>query len=169
MPITDLVRVYVPATVPMLATLRADGHLGTGPLVAHAVTPSLREWYAEGDQEELEYVAFTRAAQDALRLLRHDPSAPRRRVVISADVPAGALIREEVELGSSTVRLPKPVSLQGSKDLALRQTRPSTPSPSAWRRSAAAALNRLPQAVRSRRSIHSPVPAGSRFSHPGIR
>jgi hypothetical protein len=110
-PITDLVRVYVPATVPLLATLRADGHLGAGPLVAHAVTPSLREWYAEGDQEELEYVAFTRAAQDALRLLRHDASAPRRRVVVSADVPAGELIREEVELGSSTVRLPKPLSL----------------------------------------------------------
>ena len=107
MPITDLVRVYVPATVPMLATLRADGQLGTGPLVAHAVTPSLREWYAEGDQEELEYVAFTRAAQDALRLLRHDPSAPRRRVVVSADVPSSALVREEVELGSSTVRLPQ--------------------------------------------------------------
>jgi len=31
-------------------------------LVAHAVTPALREWYAEGDEEELEYVAFTRAA-----------------------------------------------------------------------------------------------------------
>jgi hypothetical protein len=110
-PITDLVRVYVPATVPMLARLRADGHLGTGPLVAHAVTPALREWYAEGDEEELEYVAFTRAAQGALQLLRHDPSAPRRRVVVSADVPSSALVREEVELGSSTVRLPKPVSL----------------------------------------------------------
>ena len=112
MPTTDLVRVYVPATVPMLATLRADGHLGAGPIVAHAVTPSLREWYAEGDQEELEYVAFTRAAQDALRLLRHDPSAPRRRVVVSADVPADALVREEVELGSSTVRLPAAISLR---------------------------------------------------------
>jgi hypothetical protein len=110
-PITELVRVYVPATVPMLATLRASGRLGDGSLVAHAVTPSLREWYAEGDEEELEYVAFTRAAQGALQLLRHDPKAPRRRVVVSADVPAGAVKREEVELGSSTVRLPEPVAL----------------------------------------------------------
>ena len=112
MPITDLVRVYVPATVPMLAEMRASGQLGAGPTVAHAVTPALREWYAEGDEEELEYVAFTRAAQAALQLLRHDPSAPRRRVVVSADVASTALVREDVELGSSTVRLPQPVSLK---------------------------------------------------------
>ncbi|MEV6598171.1 hypothetical protein AB0M36_15005 [Actinoplanes sp. NPDC051346] len=111
-PITDLVRVYVPATVPMLAALRDSGRLGDGPVVAHAVTPALREWYAEGDEEELEYVAFTRAAQAALQLLRHEPEAPRRRVVVSADVPAAGLIREDVELGSSTVRLPHPVSVK---------------------------------------------------------
>jgi hypothetical protein len=110
-PITDLVRVYLPATVPMITALRASGQLGEGALVAHAVTPSLREWYAEGDEEELEYVAFTRAAQGALQLLRHDPQAPRRRVVVSADVPSTALLREDVELGSSTVRLPQPVTL----------------------------------------------------------
>jgi hypothetical protein len=110
-PITELVRVYVPATVPMLATLRASGSLGPGSLVAHAVTPSLREWYAEGDEEELEYVAFTRAAQAALQLLRYDPAAPRRRVVVSADVPAGSVKREEVELGSSTVHLSGPLAL----------------------------------------------------------
>jgi hypothetical protein len=110
-PITELVRVYVPATVPMLAELRAAGSLGTGPTTAHAVTPALREWYAEGDEEELEYVAFTRAAQAALRLLRRDPAAPRRRVVVSADVVSAALKPEDVELGSSTVRLPQPVAL----------------------------------------------------------
>ncbi|GAB1645211.1 DUF6912 family protein [Krasilnikovia sp. MM14-A1259] len=111
MPKTELVRVYVPATVPLLAALRASGRLGDEPTVAHAVTPALREWYAEGDEEELEYVAFTRAAQSALRLLRHDPQAPRRRVVVSADVPSSALVREDAELGSSQVRLPQPVSL----------------------------------------------------------
>jgi hypothetical protein len=107
----ELIRVYVPATVPMLAALRTSGHLGDGPVGAHAVTPALREWYAEGDEEELEYVAFTRAAQGALRLLRHDTSAPRRRVVVSADVPSSALLREEVELGSSAVRLPQAICL----------------------------------------------------------
>ena len=112
MAIIELVRVYVPATLPMLAALRASGQLGVGPTVAHAVTPALREWYAEGDEEELEYVAFTRAAQAALQLLRHDPSAPRRRVVVSAGVASDALIREDVDLGSSTVRLPQPVALK---------------------------------------------------------
>ncbi|WP_433833764.1 DUF6912 family protein [Actinoplanes sp. CA-015351] len=109
---TDLVRVYVPATVPMLAALKAAGRLGEATTAAHAVTPALREWYAEGDEEELEYVAFTRAAQDALRLLRQDSSAPHRRVVVSADVPATALVREDTELGSSTVRLPQPITLK---------------------------------------------------------
>ena len=112
MPITDLVRVYLPATLPMLAGLKAAGRLGDGGSVAHAVTPALREWYAEGDEEELEYVAFTRAAQASLQLLRQDPDAPRRRVVVSDDVPATALAREGGELGSSTVGLPQPVSLK---------------------------------------------------------
>jgi hypothetical protein len=112
----NIIRVYLPATLPLLAVLRDKGELPPvgpdgEPVQGHAVTPTLREWYAEGDEEELEYVAFTRAAQSALRLLRHDPSAPRRRVVVSADVPAAALIREEVELGSSEVRLQRPVSV----------------------------------------------------------
>jgi hypothetical protein len=87
----------------MLASLKETGGLEP-PSEAHAVTPGLREWYAEGDEEELEYVAFNRAAQGALRLLRHDPKAPRRRVVISIDVPTHATRRrEEQDLGSSLV------------------------------------------------------------------
>ena len=31
--------------------------------------------------------------------------------MVSADVPATSLVREDVELGSSTVRLPQPLSL----------------------------------------------------------
>jgi hypothetical protein len=103
--------VYVPATLPLLATLRKQRELSPAPMFAHAVTPALREWYAEGDEEELEYVAFTRAAQGALRLLRYDPAAPRRRVVISADVPASEVQRDDPELGSSVVRLTEPVPL----------------------------------------------------------
>lgn len=105
----ELVRVYLPATLPMLAMLRKQGTLAMGE--AHAVTPMLREWYAEGDEEELEYVAFTRAAQDALRLLHDDPGAPRRRVVISADLPPGLVQRTAVELGSSTVRVDGPLAV----------------------------------------------------------
>jgi hypothetical protein len=101
--VTDHVRVYLPATLPMLAMLKERGELKP-PSEAHAVTPELREWYAEGDEEELEYVAFTRAAQGALRLLRHDPQAPRRRVVVSVDLPPHAIRRRgEQELGSSLI------------------------------------------------------------------
>ncbi|MEV0002295.1 hypothetical protein AB0H28_08425 [Micromonospora sp. NPDC050980] len=102
----EVVRVYLPGTVPMLARLRDEGLTVEA---AHAVTPELREWYAEGDEEELEYVAFTRAAQDALLLLRADPNAPRRRVVVSADLPAGAVGRGDGELGSSVIRPVGPV------------------------------------------------------------
>jgi hypothetical protein len=105
------IRVYVPATVSLLARLYKQGQLGPAPLAAHAVTPALREWYAEGDDEELEYVAFTRAAQGALQLLRRDLDAPRRRVVVSADVPASDVLRDDPELGSSVVRLATPILL----------------------------------------------------------
>jgi len=96
------VRVYLPATLPALAALRDKGELPP-PGEAHAVTPDLREWYAEGDEEELEYVAFTRAAQGALRLLRADAAAPRRRVVVSVDLPPSAVRPGARELGSSLV------------------------------------------------------------------
>jgi hypothetical protein len=103
------IRVYVPASVPMLSSLRKQGVLPA--TAAHSVTPALREWYAEGDEDELEYVAFTRAAQGALRLIRDDPSAPPRRVVVSADLPAAAIQWADHELGSSNVRLAGPVPL----------------------------------------------------------
>src|ERR1041384_6199769 len=103
-------RVYVPATMAQPGVLRERGEL-PAPVEVHAVTPTLREWYAEGDEEELEYVAFTRAAQAALQLLRTDPAAPRRRVVISADVPDRPMKGVEVELGSSRVRVPSPLPL----------------------------------------------------------
>ncbi len=107
-----MTRIYIPATLIMLRPLRDRLALTTAAgagLSAHAVTPMLREWYAEGDEEELEYVAFTRAAQNALQLLHADATAPRRRVVVSADVPPGQLIAEQTELGSSQVRLTGPL------------------------------------------------------------
>ena len=108
---TNLVRVYVPATVPLVASLQGGPELKLPAASAHAVTPALREWYTEGDQEELEYLAFTRAAQEALRLLHDDPAAPRRRVVVSADVAPQAVHAESQELGTSAVRLSMPVTL----------------------------------------------------------
>jgi hypothetical protein len=79
-------RVYLPTTLVGLARAHADGVL-TGPRPAHAVTAAVREWYVEGDQEELEYVALIEAAERSLRELALDPDLPRRRVVMAADVP----------------------------------------------------------------------------------
>lgn len=78
---------YLPATLPALARLLRTGEIGPAPVRGFAVTPTLREWYASGDLEELEYVAMTHAARASLRMLADDDAAPRRRVVLAADVP----------------------------------------------------------------------------------
>ncbi|TDC54670.1 hypothetical protein E1281_15900 [Actinomadura sp. KC345] len=80
-------RVYLPSTLTLLAGVHAAKEIGPAPLSAHAVTPALREWYAGGDLEELEYAALSAAARASLRLLAADPAAPRRRVVIAAEMP----------------------------------------------------------------------------------
>ncbi|WP_326780517.1 hypothetical protein OG481_10735 [Streptomyces longwoodensis] len=87
-------RVYVPLTLPGLAEAHKTGQLGSGPLVAYAVTPGLREWYLSDDIEELEYAALSRAALASLRLLAADAGAPRRRVVVAVDVPDGAAVSD---------------------------------------------------------------------------
>jgi hypothetical protein len=104
------VRVYLPATVGTLATLRSAGEVGPAPLTAFAVTPALREWYAEGDEEELEYAAFSDAARASLRLLDVDPLSARRRVVLSADVEDGA-VTPQPDLDRAVVRLGATVPL----------------------------------------------------------
>ncbi|MGC2003615.1 DUF6912 family protein, partial [Trebonia sp.] len=71
-------RVYLPSTLPALADLLAKGEAGPPPVRAFAVTPALREAYAIGDDEELEYVAMLEAARQSLRLLADDPGAPQR-------------------------------------------------------------------------------------------
>jgi len=80
-------RVYLPTTLTALAAALPTGVIGLAPVRGFAVTPALREWYASGDLEELEYVAMAHAARASLRLLADDPQAPRRRVVLAADVP----------------------------------------------------------------------------------
>jgi len=85
------VRVYLPATFTVLRTLLDTGQVGEPPIPGYAVTGDLREWYAEGDQEELEYVATTLAARASLRLLDADQDAVRRRVVVVAEVPDTAV------------------------------------------------------------------------------
>jgi hypothetical protein len=104
------VRVYLPVTVGALGGVRSTGEIGPAPVTAFAVTPTLREWYAEGDEEELEYAAFSDAARASLRLLDVDPLSPSRRVVLSADVPDG-VVTVQPDLDRAVVRLAQPVPL----------------------------------------------------------
>ncbi len=84
-----MIRVYLPTTPAGLAAAHLAGGFEAGH-AAHAVTPHLREWYATADLDELEYAAFTDAAEGSLWLLGSGGLAPdgagRRRVVVSADV-----------------------------------------------------------------------------------
>jgi len=95
------VRVYIPATVPMLRALNAKGEVAAVGDTAFALTPALRESYATGTAEELEYAAMTEAARASLRLLSgelaDDPdNTLPRRAVISADVE-GATLRPDLD------------------------------------------------------------------------
>jgi hypothetical protein len=101
------VRVYLPATVPLLRDwIAADAATALG--TAFAVTPSLREWYREGDAEELEHAASSLAAVAALDLLAADPSAPPRRVVLAVEVADGECIPEPDERGALRLRAAVP-------------------------------------------------------------
>lgn len=102
-------RVYLPTT---LAGLRAALEAGSIDAASgFAVTPALREWYVEGDLEELEYAATTAAARASLGLLAaRDGSAPRR-VVLAVDLADDA-VQPAPELDRAAVRLSAPVPWQ---------------------------------------------------------
>ena len=121
-----MTRVYVPTTLAGLAraqehgallTIESDG--GASAVPAHAVTGAVREWYLEGNLEELEYSALIDAAEASLRLLAQEPQAPRRRVVVALDVPDD-LVRPGGEHRSSgrvtgPVKLSTVVSVHGDE------------------------------------------------------
>jgi hypothetical protein len=98
------VRVYVPATLAMLQQLVADRSLRAVNGTAFAVTPTLRESYAQGDDDELAEVALRDAALASLRLLAGDGTSglPPRRAVVVADV-ADATARPDLD--DAVVRL----------------------------------------------------------------
>jgi hypothetical protein len=84
------VRVYLPATLPLLRGFLDERQVGPVGAPVFAVTPMLREMHL-GDSEELEYLAQVHAARACLRLLREDPQAPSRRVVLALEAPPDAL------------------------------------------------------------------------------
>lgn len=96
-------RVYLGVTMGELAKMTADGGFGPAPLAVHAVTPALREWFADGDQEELEYAATMDAARTCLAKLAEAHDEPPRRVVVAADV-ADRAVRQDNGGGRSSAQ-----------------------------------------------------------------
>jgi hypothetical protein len=105
-------RIYIPATLSMLQQLVADGSLRPVSGTAFAVTPKLREAYAEGDDDELGEVALREAALASLRLLAgaaedSGDDLPPRRAVLVADVGDVTL---RPDLDDAVVRVGGPVT-----------------------------------------------------------
>lgn len=110
-------RVYIPATLAMLARLVADGSLPAVSGTAFAVTPALRESYAHGDDDELAEVALAEAALASLRLLGSeaeraaedaDAALPIRRAVLVAEAEDATA---RPDLDAAVVRLAGPVKI----------------------------------------------------------
>ena len=105
-------RVYVPTTVAGLQKMLADEALQPLSGTAFALTPTLRESYTSGDDEELEYVAMSEAARASLRLLATelaaDPGAPARRAVVAADVDD---VTPRPDLDAAVVRVAGPIPM----------------------------------------------------------
>ncbi len=113
-------RVYIPATLAMLRQLVSDGTLWPVNGTAFAVTPTLREAYAEGDDDELAEVALREAALASLRLLAAaDQEAadggagtenlPPRRAVLAVEVGE---VTYRPDLDDAVVRVGAPVGIE---------------------------------------------------------
>jgi hypothetical protein len=108
-------QIYIPATLAVLQQFVADGSLRPVNGTAFAVTPRLRESYAEGDDDELGEVVLREAALASLRLLAGAVEAaeqsgdrlPLRRAVLVAD--AGE-VTFRPDLDDAVVRIGAPVA-----------------------------------------------------------
>ena len=89
-------RIYVPLTVPGLADLHATGRVTPAPISAHAVTPALRQSWANAEEEELEYAVLMAAAYESLTLIAAT-GAQARRIVVTAEVPDADVVTGEDE------------------------------------------------------------------------
>src|SRR3954463_13185116 len=93
----------------MLQQLVADRSMRALSRTAVAVTPMLRESYAEGDDDERAEVALREAALASLRLLAGEGTAdlPPRRAVVVAEVGAATA---RPGLDDAVVRVSGPIS-----------------------------------------------------------
>lgn len=121
-------RVYVPATLLMLQTLVDVGEFVPVSGTAFALTPMLRESYAAGDTEELEYAAMSEAARASLRLLSAeldgDPKVIPRRVVVAVDIDQVQL-RPDLDDAAVTLSGPIPVTAIAAVHVDLAEAEPA--------------------------------------------
>lgn len=103
-------RVYIPTTLAALQQLVDDRSLRVVNGTAFAVTPTLREAYSHGDDDELAEVALRDAALASLRLIATGgPSElPPRRAVVVADADG---VTARPDLDDAVVRLSGPVPI----------------------------------------------------------
>jgi hypothetical protein len=95
----------------MLQKLVADRLLHARNGTAFAVTPTLREAYSDGDDDELAEVALREAALASLRLMAGEGTSglPPRRAVVVAEV---AEPTPRPDLDDAVVRLPGPLAYE---------------------------------------------------------
>ena len=93
----------------MLQQLVADQMLHARSGTAFAVTPTLREAYAQGDDDELAEVALREAALASLRLLAGEGASnmPARRAVVEAEAGDPT---PRPDLDDAVVRLSGPIA-----------------------------------------------------------
>lgn len=93
----------------MLQQLVADQMVRARSGTAFAVTPTLREAYAQGDDDELAEVALREAALASLRLLAGEGTSamPPRRAVVVAEVDE---VTPRPDLDDAVVRLSGPIA-----------------------------------------------------------
>lgn len=101
---------YIPATLAMLNGLVHDGSMPARSGTAFAVTPTLREAYSYGDEDELSEIALREAALASLRLLSgEDSELPARRAVLVVEAEP---VTARPDLDDAVVRLTGPVALR---------------------------------------------------------
>jgi hypothetical protein len=108
-------RIYLPATLDELdaVTVTEDAALWTvAPRGAHAVTSALVRSLPDEDEEGLEYAAALEAADDSLALVASRPDAPRQRLVVTLEVPDGAVQVVEPRAGADDEDAPAPSAVE---------------------------------------------------------
>ncbi len=91
--------VFLPSTIPALARLLEKGRSEEAPSTAFVADPE-----PGGDEEEAGYQAMCAAAEESLALLAADTGAPRRRVVLVANLPDD-LVEHEGRVGEGVARV----------------------------------------------------------------